>query len=90
MLHIRGIFFSICLLSCATFFHALPPAHGDIYEWEWIDPTHPELGKQQSATVCPGGAGVDAVPSAYLSYRDLTQAYLISVNLTSVFASIPD
>jgi uncharacterized protein YjbI with pentapeptide repeats len=58
------------------------PVSADIYEWEYIDPLQPELGKQQSTTVAPGGAGVDAVPGVNLFYRDLTKAYLIGADLT--------
>jgi autotransporter-associated beta strand protein len=59
------------------------PVFGDIYQWEWIDPAHPDLGKQPSTTVCPGGTGVNAVPSANLGSKNLTQAYLIDVLLFS-------
>jgi len=54
----------------------------DIYQWEYIDPAQPELGKQQSLTLCPDGAGASAVPQANLDFRNLTQAYLIGSDLT--------
>jgi len=54
----------------------------DIYQWEYIDPAHPELGKQPSPTLCPDGAGATAMPAANLSYLDLTQAYLIGADLS--------
>src|SRR5262245_30979189 len=57
-------------------------AHDDIFQWEYINPAHPGQGKQQSTTLAPGGAGVDAVPGAYLGGRDLTMAYLIGADLT--------
>jgi len=57
-------------------------ASAEIYQWEYVDPAHPELGKQQSPTLCPDGAGVWAVPLADLSFRNLTQAYLIGSDLT--------
>ena len=44
----------------------------DIFEWELSSGS-----VVQSPTVCPGGSGVNAVPSAPLSYLDLTQAYLL-------------
>ncbi|MCC7146253.1 MAG: pentapeptide repeat-containing protein [Phycisphaeraceae bacterium] len=56
-------------------------AGADIYQWEWIDPAHPELGKQQSATLCPDGAGVSATPGANLGSLNLTKGYLLNVNL---------
>ena len=58
------------------------PARADIFQWEYIDPADPSQGKRQSATLAPDGAGVDAVPGADLSYRNLTMAYLIGADLT--------
>ena len=49
----------------------------DIFQWEYINPADPSQGKQQSTTLAPDGAGVDAVPGADLSDRNLTMAYLI-------------
>ena len=49
----------------------------DIFQWEYINPADPGQGKQQSTTLAPGGAGVNAVPAAYLAGRDLSMAYLI-------------
>ncbi len=57
------------------------PARADIYQWEYVDPLDPSLGKQQSATLAPGGAGVDAVPGADLRFKDLTKAFLIGLDL---------
>jgi hypothetical protein len=56
-------------------------AHADIFQWEYINPADPRQGKQQSMTLCPDGAGVDAAPSANLSNRNLTMAYLIGADL---------
>ncbi len=58
------------------------PAHADIFQWEYINPADPSQGKQQSTTLAPDGAGVDAVPGANLSERNLTMAYLIGADLT--------
>jgi uncharacterized protein YjbI with pentapeptide repeats len=58
-------------------------ALGEIYQWEWVDPADPSQGVRQSTSVCPDGAGVDAIPNASLDFRDLTQAYLIQANLTN-------
>ena len=45
--------------------------------------THPNgYSIIQSATLCPGGAGVSAAPGADLSLRDLTKAALWHTNLT--------
>src|SRR5262245_35730632 len=68
------------LLSVAA---APRAARADIFQWEYIDPANPTLGKQQSTTLCPGGAGASAVPNADLGFRDLTKAYLISKDLRS-------
>src|SRR5688500_13879444 len=54
----------------------------DIFQWEYINPANPGEGKQQSTVLASGGAGVNAVPGAYLSYRNLTMAYLIGADLT--------
>ena len=56
-------------------------ARGDIFQWEWVDPGDPGQGKRESATLCPDGAGKNAVPGTDLSLLDLTQAYLIAANL---------
>src|SRR4051794_16668227 len=71
------------LLSC---FATVSLAHADIFQWAYINPADPGLGKQQSTTLAPGGAGVSAVPSAYLNNRDRTMAYLIDANLTGASA----
>jgi uncharacterized protein YjbI with pentapeptide repeats len=51
-------------------------AHADIFQWEYINPADPSQGKQQSTTLAPDGAGVDAVPGSNLSGRNLALAYL--------------
>jgi uncharacterized protein YjbI with pentapeptide repeats len=56
-------------------------ARADIFQWEYINPADPSQGKRQSTTLAPGGAGVDTVPGADLSKRNLTMAYLIGANL---------
>src|SRR5262245_7247889 len=56
-------------------------ARADIFQWEYLNPADPSQGKQQSTTLCPDGAGVDAVPGAYLFARNLTMAYLIGADL---------
>lgn len=49
---------SLALCSATT-------TRADIFEWEFIDPTDPSQGKQQSSTLVPDGAGVDAAPNFY-------------------------
>ncbi len=61
-------------------------AQADIFQWEYINPADPSQGKQQSTTLAPDGAGVDAVPGAYLFRRNLTMAYLIGADLASASA----
>ena len=80
----RHLALSACLLAGAVLLCSARPVPGDIYQWEWINPGDPSQGKQQSATLCPGGAGVSAVPAPpYQSFhgRNLTKAYLIDANL---------
>lgn len=56
-------------------------ARADIYQWEWVAPADHSQGQRQSATVCPGGTGVNAVPGANLTSCDLTKAWLNGANL---------
>ena len=56
-------------------------AQADLYQWEYINPAEPSQGKQQSATLAPDGAGIEAVPGADLSKRNLTMAYLVGATL---------
>jgi CubicO group peptidase (beta-lactamase class C family) len=57
-------------------------ADADIFQWEYVNPAEPSQGKRQSTTLAPDGAGVDAVPGADLSGRNLTMAYLIGADLS--------
>jgi Pentapeptide repeats (8 copies) len=58
-------------------------ARADIFQWEhYINPVVPSRDKLPSTTLCLDGAGIDAVPGADLSSRNLTLAYLILANLT--------
>jgi autotransporter-associated beta strand protein len=75
--------FIFCIVTASLFLYPTKPAIGAIYQWEWIDPVHPELGKQQSTTLCPGGENVNAEPGAWLTDRNLTQAYLINANMAN-------
>jgi uncharacterized protein YjbI with pentapeptide repeats len=52
-------------------------ARADVFQWEYVNPADASQGKRQSTTLAPDGAGVDAMPAADLSNRDLTMAYLI-------------
>ena len=49
---------TVGILFLAAFFATA--ARGDIYQWEYIDPLHTELGRQQSSTLAPDGAGLAA------------------------------
>jgi uncharacterized protein YjbI with pentapeptide repeats len=60
-----------------------PLARAGIFKWEYINPADPNQGKRQSTTLVPDGAGVDAVPFAYLAGRNLTMAHLIGADLGS-------
>jgi uncharacterized protein YjbI with pentapeptide repeats len=73
-------------LTCALAVTSLASAaRANIYQWAWVSPTDPTQGKYQSTTLCPGGAGANAAPSAMLNSRNLTQAYLIGANLASAY-----
>jgi uncharacterized protein YjbI with pentapeptide repeats len=71
------------LAFAAVVFAFANAAYADIYQWEYIDPLDPSQGKRPSATLALDGAGVDAVPGADLSSRDLTMAYLIGADVTN-------
>src|SRR3954464_2874334 len=71
------------------------PASADIFQWEYVNPADPSQGKQASTTLCPGGAAVNAWPSADLNSRNLSMAYLINASLngatlTSANLSVAD
>ena len=53
----------VCLYLVSLFFAILDPnARADIFQWEYINPANPGLGKQPSTTLCVDGAGLNAVP----------------------------
>jgi uncharacterized protein YjbI with pentapeptide repeats len=56
-------------------------ARADIYQWK-NGPNFP-FPIQLSSVLCPDGAGVSALPSADLSNRNLTKAYLVDAHLNS-------
>ncbi len=71
---------TIGILSLAACFATA--ARGDIYQWEYIDPLQPELGRQQSSTLAPDGAGqIRRSRCASLRNLDLTMAWLADKNL---------
>jgi uncharacterized protein YjbI with pentapeptide repeats len=75
------------LVSLSPLLRVSPsPVQADIFQWEYVDPADPSQGKRQSTTLAPDGAGVDAVPGAYLVGRNLTMADLIGADLREVFA----
>lgn len=72
------------LLATLALFAPTPVAHADIFQWQYINPANPSLGKQQSTMLAPDGAGVSAMPAANLSNRNLTMAYLIGADLSAI------
>jgi uncharacterized protein YjbI with pentapeptide repeats len=77
------------LLWCSTvLLLSSSPAHADIFQWEYINPADPSQGKRQSTTLADGGAGIDDVPGADLSGRNLTMAYLIGADLSDADMSV--
>src|SRR5262245_64612177 len=78
-----------CVLQIVAALFALiafvSAAQADVFQWEYINPADPSQGKQQSTTLCPDGAGVNAVPGADLSFRNLTMAYLTGADLNIAF-----
>jgi uncharacterized protein YjbI with pentapeptide repeats len=82
-----GIVLALSIAAATLFGIGALSARADIYQWyinQWyIDPGDPPRGKQQSTSLCPDGAGVNAVPGASLSGRNLTMAYLDNGDLTN-------
>ena len=77
----------VCLCLISLFFATpAPHARADIFQWEYINPANPGLGKQPSTTLCVDGAGVNAVPHADFYFRNLTMAYLIGADLRNTDA----
>src|SRR5262245_16569271 len=74
------------ILGALDFALSVTSARADIFQWQYINPADPSQGKQQSTALAPDGAGVDAVPGASLSGRNLTMAYLTGANLTNANA----
>jgi uncharacterized protein YjbI with pentapeptide repeats len=74
---------SISFVFAASLLLPIAAARAGIFQWEYINPLDPSQGKQQSTTLVPDGAGVDAVPGANLSNRNLTMAYLVRKDLTN-------
>ena len=75
------VFIAGSLAALLVLFASAPLAHADIFEWQYINPANPSLGKQPSTMLVPDGAGAYAVPGADLSNRNLTMAYLIGADL---------
>src|SRR5262245_33166961 len=53
----------------------------DIFQWQWVNPNNPNLGRMESTTLAPNGAGVSAIPFSNLSAKDLRNGYLIGKDL---------
>lgn len=80
-----GALVTFCIGSTISAFFLGPTGRADIYQWEYVNPADPSQGKQQSTTLAPDGAGVDAVPNADLTSRNLTMAYLVGKDLTGAY-----
>jgi uncharacterized protein YjbI with pentapeptide repeats len=77
MLHVAAAMFALAAFARS--------AQADIFQWEYINPADPTQGKRQSTTLAPDGGGVDALPGADWSQRNLTKAYLEGAVLTNVY-----
>jgi hypothetical protein len=65
-------------------FHApLPPAQFNIFQWKYVDPQNPGLGKLESSVLANGGYGLRAAPGLEASGKNLTKAFLTGANLTN-------
>jgi probable HAF family extracellular repeat protein len=82
------LFIAASLAAVPAIYLPMPRAHADIFQWEYINPANPALGKKQSTTLCPDGADAIAATGANLYYRNLTKAYLIGANLSDATAGV--
>jgi uncharacterized protein YjbI with pentapeptide repeats len=78
------VFVTASLATLLALFAPALVARADIFQWEYINPANPSLGKQQSTMLAPDGAGASAVPAANLPNRNLTMAYLIGADLSAI------
>ena len=76
------ILMTASLATLLAIFTPAPLARADIFQWEYINPANPGLGKQPSTTLAPDGAGANAARGADLPNRNLTMAYLIGADLS--------
>src|SRR5690606_18469201 len=83
----RGTLYPVraCAASMIVLLWLATAARADIFQWEYINPSEPGEGKQQSLTLAPDGAGVVAEPGADLTSLDLTKAYLSDANLEGAY-----
>ena len=70
-----AVFAAVSASNCDT-------ARADIFQWEYNNPNDPAQGTNASLNLCTDGAGVIALPHAYLSGRNLRMAYLVAVDLS--------
>jgi uncharacterized protein YjbI with pentapeptide repeats len=82
------VLFIASLGAMLAFFDPASAVRADIFQWEYINPANPGEGKQPSTMLAPDGAGMNAVPAANLSNRNLTMAYLWGANLSGATASV--
>ncbi len=71
-----------CLLMGLSIASSGQVARADIFQWEYIDPANPALGKQASTTLAPNGAGARVGPGAVLTNLNLTKAYLVGADVS--------
>lgn len=81
-IQLRPVAMARTLALLVAIFSPLTATRADIFEWEYVNPAIPSLGKQRSTTLAPNGAGVNAGPGANLANFNLTKAYLIGADLS--------
>ena len=74
------------LLPLASLLLAPTLVCAQVFEWEFVDPANPSLGKQKSATLAPDGASANFDDILGLAGRDLTKAFLFQANIRQFFA----
>jgi uncharacterized protein YjbI with pentapeptide repeats len=56
-------------------------AVAEVFQWEFVDPANPALGKKKSTTLAPDGAGANLTSVTSLLGRNLTKAYLFQAKM---------
>jgi uncharacterized protein YjbI with pentapeptide repeats len=75
----------VALTAWTALLAPTPVTRADIFQWEYINPADPSMGRRQSATLVPDGVGANIMRGSNLAHRNLTKAYLIGADLSPIY-----